>query len=158
MIAFKCRMVNWYCEIFTHLVNWLTNEKWCVILYHLNCFMYFFTLFDKFQIFSEDLKFKYSMILPGEPYSLGCDRDMNVAVATTKKEMFVFNVYDRQIIHRFPVGSKGKSRSPLQISVSSDSDVSLYHNELTNHEFQFVIPVVYAYEFVCWLRKLMVCE
>ncbi|XP_005101274.1 E3 ubiquitin-protein ligase TRIM71 [Aplysia californica] len=76
------------------------------------------------QVLTEDLKFKYSMPIAGEPFSLGCDRDMNVAVATTRKEIFIFNSYDRVMLHHFPVGAKGKSSgAPIQISMSNDSEI-----------------------------------
>ena len=91
-----------------------------------------FPYINIFQVFTDDLEFKFSLPVHGEPFSLGCDHDMNLAVATMRKEIFVFNVYDRHLITKFSVGLKSRSKSvPIQISMSNESEVnSLFYTSM----------------------------
>ena len=63
------------------------------------------------------------MSVPGEPFSLACDREMNVAVATIQKSVHLFNAYEGKLFRSFHIGLKGKGGGPVQIGMTQDSEV-----------------------------------
>ncbi|GFO03606.1 tripartite motif-containing protein 2 [Plakobranchus ocellatus] len=76
------------------------------------------------QVLAENFEYKYTVAVPGEPFSLACDREMNVAVATTQKNVHMFNAYEGELFHTFRVGAKGKSKyGPVHIAMTQDSEI-----------------------------------
>ncbi|KAK3773328.1 hypothetical protein RRG08_023213 [Elysia crispata] len=75
------------------------------------------------QVLAENFEFKYSVSVPGEPFSLACDREMNVAVATIQKSVHLFNAYEGKLFRSFHIGLKGKGGGPVQIGMTQDSEI-----------------------------------
>ncbi|CAG5121657.1 unnamed protein product [Candidula unifasciata] len=81
---------------------------------------------SRVQIFTDMFVYKHHIDLPGPglPYSLSCSREMDVVAATTKRKLYIFNAYERELKRSFSVGSKSKSKCiPVHVSVTYDSKV-----------------------------------
>lgn len=74
------------------------------------------------QVFSDTFEFKYLFPTCQKPYCIASDREFNIIVSTVGKTV---EVYRRggKLLHKFPVGGRGRSPCGFQICVNEKDEV-----------------------------------